>query len=141
MKRLSPLYPILLLAAPAVAQGAEPDRPEVLMKRDIPYAEPAHRLQALDVYAPMGARMLPVVFWIHGGGWQTGDKSEVNHKPQAFVDSGFVFVSTNYRLLPDVDMGTLTRDVAKAAGWVHAHIAGYGGDPQRLLIMGHSAGA
>jgi acetyl esterase/lipase len=85
--------------------------------------------------------MLPVVFWIHGGGWQTGDKSEVNHKPQAFVERGFVFVSTNYRLLPDVDMGTIVRDVAKAVGWVHGHAAQYGGDPKRLLIMGHSAGA
>lgn len=111
------------------------------MKRDIPYAQSAHPLQVLDVYAPAGARMLPVVFWIHGGGWQTGDKSEVNHKPAAFVDRGFVFVSTNYRLLPDVDMGTIVRDVAKAVGWVHGHISGFGGDPTRLLIMGHSAGA
>lgn len=111
------------------------------MKRDIPYSEPGLPLQKLDVYAPAGAGRLPVVFWIHGGGWQTGDKSEMNHKPQAFVDRGFVFVSTNYRLLPDVDMGTLTRDVASAVGWTHRNIAQYGGDPKRLLIMGHSAGA
>jgi acetyl esterase/lipase/rhamnogalacturonyl hydrolase YesR len=111
------------------------------VKRDIPYADPAHERQVLDVYSPKKAKNLPVVFWIHGGGWQTGDKSSVQRKPQVFVDRGFVFVSTNYRLLPKVDMGTIIRDVAKSVRWVHDHIAEYGGDPKRLLVMGHSAGA
>jgi acetyl esterase/lipase len=110
-------------------------------KRDIPYADNTDKLQALDVYSPKDARGLPVVFWIHGGGWQAGDKKEVQLKPQAFTDKGFVFVSTNYRLLPKVDMGTIVRDVAKAVRWVHDHIAEHGGDPNRLLVMGHSAGA
>ena len=96
--------------------------------RDIPYAA-AHERQVLDVYAPAGAKSLPVVFWIHGGGWQAGDKSVVTLKPKAFTDAGFVFVSTNYRLLPSVDMGTITRDVASALGWVHKNIAAHGGDP------------
>jgi arylformamidase len=111
------------------------------VKRTMPYADPAQELQTLDVYAPPNAKNLPVVFWIHGGGWQGGDKSDVQVKPQAFMDKGFVFVSTNYRLLPKVDMATIVRDVAKAIRWVHEHIAEYGGDPQRLLVMGHSAGA
>jgi acetyl esterase/lipase len=107
--------------------------------RDIPYAT-AHERQVLDVYAPDGAKNLPVVFWIHGGGWQTGNKSMVALKPKAFTDAGFVFVSINHRLLPTVDMGTITRDVASALGWVHKTIASYGGDPARLLVMGHSSG-
>jgi arylformamidase len=111
------------------------------IKRDIPYATPAHERQVLDVYSPPQAKNLPVVFWIHGGGWQVGDKSDVQIKPQTFMDKGFVFVSTRYRLLPQVDMGTIVRDIAKSIHWVHDHIAEYGGDPQRLLIMGHSAGA
>jgi len=111
------------------------------VKRNIPYADPAHERQVLDVYSPHNAKDLPVVFWIHGGGWQTGDKSSVQLKPQAFVDKGFVFVSTNYRLLPSVDMGTIVRDIAKSIHWVHDHIAEHGGDPKRLLVMGHSAGA
>jgi arylformamidase len=111
------------------------------IKRDIPYADPPHERQVLDIYSPQGAKNLPVVFWIHGGGWQAGDKSSVQHKPQAFVDKGFVFVSTNYRLLPDVDMATIVRDIAKSIRWVHDHIAEHGGDPKRLLVMGHSAGA
>src|ERR687885_930781 len=111
------------------------------VKRNIPYAEPAHGRQVLDVYSPRKAKNLPVVFWIHGGGWQTGDKTSVQIKPQAFMDKGFVFVSTNYRLLPSVDMATIVRDIAKSVRWVHDHIAEHGGDPNRLFIMGHSAGA
>ena len=132
MKHASPLLVILAAAAGARAQD---------VKRDIPYVDPPQERQVLDVYAPPGAKNLPVVFWIHGGGWQTGDKKEVQLKPQAFNDKGFVFVSTNYRLLPAVDMGTIIRDVAKAVRWVHDHIAGHGGDPKRLYVMGHSAGA
>ena len=107
--------------------------------RTFPYAT-AHERQMLDVHAPAGAKNLPVVFWIHGGGWQTGDKSMVALKPKAFMDAGFVFVSINHRLLPAVDMGAITRDVASALGWVHKNIATHGGDPTRVLVMGHSSG-
>lgn len=107
--------------------------------RDIAYATASER-QVLDVYAPDGAKNLPVVFWIHGGGWQAGDKTMVALKPKAFMEAGFVFVSISYRLLPNVDMAALTKDVADALGWVHNNIATYGGDPARLLVMGHSAG-
>jgi arylformamidase len=58
-----------------------------------------------------------------------------------FTDRGFVFVSTNYRLLPKVEMETLFRDVAKSVGWVYKNIAEHGGDPNRIFVMGHSAGA
>jgi len=126
----------LLVALAALTSAHAQD-----VKRDIPYAKNAHKRQVLDVYSPPKAKDLPVVFWIHGGGWQTGDKTDVHVKPQVFNGKGFVFVSTNYRLLPDVDMETLTRDVAKSIRWVHDHIAEHGGDPNRLLIMGHSAGA
>ncbi|MDZ4287633.1 MAG: alpha/beta hydrolase [Prosthecobacter sp.] len=111
------------------------------IKRDVPYAQPADERQNLDIYAPANAKDLPVVFWIHGGGWTQGDKSDVKLKPQVFMDKGFVFVSINYRLWPGVDMDTLIRDVAKAFGWMENHIAEYGGDPQRVLVGGHSAGA
>lgn len=108
---------------------------------NIPYAEPAHARHLLDVYTPEGAKNLPVVFWIHGGGWQAGDKTDVQIKPRVFNERGFVFVSTNYRLLPEVEMGVLIRDVAKSLGWVHENITSHGGDPKRIFVMGHSAGA
>lgn len=111
------------------------------VKRDIPYASPPQEHQVLDIYFTPGAQGRPVVFWIHGGGWQTGDKTDVQRKPQAFVEQGCVFVATNYRLLPAVDMATIVRDVAQSIHWVHDHIAEYGGDPNRTLVMGHSAGA
>jgi len=124
-----------LLAAIACVSNAYAQR----VTRDIPYAT-AHERQVLDVYAPEGAKNLPVIFWIHGGGWESGNKSMVGVKPKAFTEAGFVFVSTGYRLLPTVDMAALTNDVATALGWVHKNIATYGGDPARLFVMGHSAG-
>jgi acetyl esterase/lipase len=132
MKHLSRVVIAFVLLSVAQAQD---------VKRNIPYAHPPHERQVLDVYSPRDAKNLPVVFWIHGGGWQTGDKTSIQIKPQAFVDKGFVFVSTNYRLLPNVDMATIVRDIARSIRWVHDHIAGYGGDPERLFVMGHSAGA
>jgi arylformamidase len=132
---MKPLLMLLVLFALVPADAAQ------IVKRDVPYAGVVDDKRTLDVYAPAGAKDLPVVFWIHGGGWQTGDKTDVKFKPQAFMDKGFVFVSINYRLLPAVDMGTLTRDVAKSFRWVQDHIAEYGGDPHRVLVGGHSAGA
>jgi acetyl esterase/lipase len=130
MKRLAGLLSVVALVSTAQAQD---------VKRDVRYGDQERHV--LDVYAPAGAKNRPVVFWIHGGGWQGGDKSDVQIKPKVFTEKGLVFVSTNYRLLPSVDMGTIVRDVAKSIHWVHDHIAEYGGDPNRLLVMGHSAGA
>jgi arylformamidase len=131
-------YLFSLIIASAVSLGAAQAQS---IKRDIPYADQEDKFQSLDVYAKEGAQNQPVVVWIHGGGWQAGDKADMHTKPQAFLEKGFVFVSVNYRLLPAVDMGTIVRDVAKSVHWVSDHIAEYGGDPKRLLIMGHSAGA
>jgi len=131
----------LLLLAMALMPAAFAADPQPRVTSNIPYAQPAHERQVLDVYAPPGAKNLPLVFWIHGGGWQTGDKTSVQLKPRIFVSKGFVFVSTNHRLLPTVDMATLVRDVAKSLGWVHKNIASHGGDPTRILVMGHSSGA
>src|SRR5687767_9629960 len=72
--------------------------------RDLAYAEPRNPRQMLDVYALAGGSNRPVIFWIHGGGWQRGDKSEMHVKPQAFVEKGFVFATTNYRFIPHVTM-------------------------------------
>jgi arylformamidase len=109
--------------------------------RGLAYAEPKTERQTLDVYSPSQGKQLPIVVWIHGGGWQRGDKSEVHHKPQAFVDKGFLFVSINYRLLPTATIKQMAGDVAKAIRWVHDHAKEYGGDPNRIIVMGHSAGA
>ena len=111
------------------------------IERDIPYAQPRNERQLLDIYAPATGSKLPVVLWVHGGGWTQGSKNEVDQKPKAFVERGFVFVPINYRFVPHVTMDTIVRDVAKSVGWVHANISRYGGDPNRVFLMGHSAGA
>jgi len=125
---------VLLVVPPLLA--AEPT-----VHRGRAYAEPKNERQTLDVYAPAAGKNLPVVVWIHGGGWQAGDKKEVHHKPQAFADKGFVFVSINYRLLPKATIQQMAQDVAKAIRWVHDHARDYGGDPSTMIVMGHSAGA
>lgn len=125
---------ILLLASPITPQ-------EPKTQRGIPYAEPNNERQMLDVYAPPEGNNHPVVLWIHGGGWKAGDKKAVQAKPQAFVDKGYVFVSTNYRFVPQVTVKEMTGDVAKAIRWIHEHAQEYGGDPKRIFVMGHSAGA
>ena len=109
-----------------------------------PYRDSGHSRHTLDIYssgATAREKPQPVVFWIHGGGWQAGDKSDVELKPKVLVEKGMVFVSTNYRLLPEVEMEALIGDVAASLGWVHRNIAEYGGDPNRIIVGGHSAGA
>jgi acetyl esterase/lipase len=126
---------ILVVGLPAVAG-------EMRVSRDVAYADPKHERQTLDVYSPEGAKGRPVVVWIHGGGWQAGDKKDVDHKPRAFVDRGYVLVSVNYRLLKDgVTIGRMAQDVAAALRWVHDRIAEHGGDPKAVCVTGHSAGA
>src|SRR6187399_1117274 len=105
MKQFATLLILLSIASTISALG-EPQpsastSAKLSVTRDLPYAEPADPRQKVDIYAPANAKNLPVVFWIHGGGWQAGDKSQIERKPQWFVDQGFVFVSTNYRLLPN----------------------------------------
>lgn len=131
---LAIVFPLLSLNDVAFAQK---------LTSDIPYVENGHNRHVLDIYTPENPtkKSLPVVFWIHGGGWQVGDKSDVALKPKVLTDRGFVFVSTNYRLLPEVKMEELIGDVAKSLAWVHKNIAKYGGDPNRIFVGGHSAGA
>src|SRR6266487_4254707 len=134
--------PILLLAvahvATVLAQETQPLPADVQVERDIAYEEPKNQRQMLDVYRPATARNLPVVVWVHGGGWRAGDKTEIASKPLAFTRKGLVFISVNYRFVPEVTMDTLARDVAKSVRWVHDHADQHGGDPNRIFLMGHS---
>jgi acetyl esterase/lipase len=92
----------------------------IVTKMDIRYAEVPPGVDAnhlsLDVYAPEDARDAPVMIYIHGGGWRTGDKKAVGAKPAYFTERGYVFVSMNYRLVPAVDILTQHQDSATAIG-------------------------
>jgi acetyl esterase/lipase len=102
--------------------------------------DPQHRL---DVYEPAPAAGAPravVVFW-HGGGWRFGDKADYRFVGAALAQSGYVAVVANYRHYPQVKMPGFMDDAARAALWAAAHAGEFGGDRQRLYLMGHSAGA
>jgi len=82
--------------------------------------------------------------FVHGGGWQGGDKAEgedIGAKPELARAQDWVLISVNYRLAPAATWPTFDDDVARAVVWVRRHVAAFGGDPQRLVLMGHSAGA
>lgn len=112
-------------------------------------------LQSLDIHFPVvesPCQGVPVVIWIHGGGWMIGDKSQVEIKAQHFNSLGYGFVSVNYRLSPDLRVDTQLNpsrikfpdhpsDVGAAVAWIHKNIKNYGGNNQQLAILGHSAGA
>jgi acetyl esterase/lipase len=118
------------------ASAAEP-----VVRQDVKYGLAENGRQALDLYAPGAGARHSIIFWIHGGGWQAGDKSQAGVKPKFFVEQGYLFVSTNYRLLPEATINEMAGDVAKALRWVHDHAAEFGGDPASFVVTGHSAGA
>jgi len=108
-----------------------------------PPADAADSVRTLDVYGPeaVAGAARPVVLYVHGGGWRHGDKAWVGVKPAAFVERGYLFASVAYRLREPVTPREQAGDVARAVGWLHAHAAEYGGDPDTIFLVGHSAGA
>lgn len=99
-------------------------------------------LNKLDIYAPTNRGTgLPLLMFVHGGGWQRGDKHPYGSKSGVFNDNGIIYVNVNYGLAPSVMHPQQIRDIAAAFAWCHNHAAEYGGDPRRIYLMGHSAGA
>ncbi len=95
----------------------------------------------LDVYAPAEARGAPVVVFIYGGGWRAGDRGMYRFLGATLAAAGLVCVVPDYRVWPEVRSPAFVQDAAQAVGWAQAHAAEYGGDPTKLFLMGHSAGA
>lgn len=133
------LCSIAVLAGSVAAAGP-------VVERDVRYASApgdAGSARTLDIHAPAtgSGAARPVMVYVHGGGWKAGDKSRVDRKAEYFTGRGWVFVSTNYRLLPAGRHPANVDDVAAAIAWVHDHAAEHGIDPDKLFVMGHSAGA
>lgn len=98
---------------------------------------------ALDVWgkaAPAGAKK-PVLVFFYGGGWANGERAHYGFAARAYANRGFVVVVPDYRKVPAVRFPSFNEDGAAALRWTHDNIARYGGDPERILLAGHSAGA
>ncbi len=126
----------LLLAAILLA-------PQVTELRDQKYYEGAdadEKKHKLDLYLPKADGACPVIVWIHGGGWKTGDRALYGGLGRRFAQEGVGFAAISYRLSPGVKHPEHVKDCARAFAWVHANVARHGGNPERLFVMGHSAG-
>jgi acetyl esterase/lipase len=110
------------------------------IQRDIAYGQDPH--QKLDVYIPDGlTKPAPVLIFFYGGSWQDGDKSGYRWVGQTFASRGIVTVIANYRLYPPALYPSFVEDGALALRYVHNEIVQDGGDPRRVFVSGHSAGA
>jgi acetyl esterase/lipase len=111
-----------------------------LAARDLVYGEGPR--QRLDVYAPAVPREpAPVLVFFYGGSWESGAKDDYAFVGQALAAQGFVTVLPDYRLYPQARFPDFLQDGAAAIAWVRDNIAAYGGDPRRIVLAGHSAGA
>lgn len=102
----------------------------------------SHHRQRLAIYAPKEARRsAPVIVFIYGGGWDSGRRQDYSFVGRALAARGFVTVIPDYRLVPEVRYPGFVEDAAAAVRWTADHIHEYGGDPERIGVAGHSAGA
>lgn len=95
----------------------------------------------LNTAACDGGRQLPVLLFVHGGSWQNGSKDDYLFLGESFSKAGFVVAVINYRLAPKYVYPAYVEDTTLAIKWLYAHAADFGGDAQRLFVVGHSAGA
>ena len=145
MTRRGLFAPLLGLAAAACsplsllnAVGPR-DRGAGRVARDLPYGDDPR--QKMDVYAPAQAANLPVLVFFYGGGWDSGDRKDYGWAAQALAARGFVVFVPDYRLVPQVHFPAFIQDAAEATARAGALATTYGGDPARLGVIGHSAGA
>jgi acetyl esterase/lipase len=130
----------LFVWAPTFVLNAAAWGGDVQVERDLAYGG-AERLK-LDIYRPAAAGpRLPVVVFFYGGSWQSGDKSIYRFLGAALARAGIVAVIPDYRLYPPVRYPDFLRDSALAVRWAKDNAARFGGDPERLFLAGHSAGA
>ncbi len=131
------------MAQRAEARAASAPAPAgVEIDRNVAYG--GDKAQTFDVYRPSGAKGAAIVVMVHGGGWRIGDKAMdrvVENKVKWLTARGLIFVSINYRMLPQTGVAEQAADVARAVASVQAKADSWGGDPTKLVLMGHSAGA
>jgi arylformamidase len=133
---------LLFLLLTAGGNGFNNPDDKIRITRDIPYIKNSTEPRNfLDIYHPKDGKNLPVLVFIHGGGWKHGDKSTYQKLGKDYAEKNFVTVIINYRLSPGSKHPAHVQDCAAAVAWVFKNIGEYGGNPRRIIIMGHSAGA
>lgn len=144
--RLIRLLLIFLVVSAAVKPllAQKKDDNSYLRITNVRYATHTHSdplLNMLNVYMPKKGSNSPMVVWVHGGSLSYGDKDNVLHKAEYFTARGYVFVSINYRLSPSVHHPANVQDVADAVVWLYENARHYSADPEKIFLIGHSAGA
>jgi acetyl esterase/lipase len=122
-----------------LANGLLSDSGAVKVERDVAFG--ADPRQALDVYAPKGARKPALLLFFYGGSWNSGRRQDYGFIASALAARGYVTVVPDYRLVPQVRFPSFLEDGAKAVAWSKANAARLGADPNRIILIGHSAGA
>ncbi len=97
--------------------------------------------QALDLYAPPGGGVRPAVLFLYGGGWRQGSRQQYRFIAEALVTRGLLAIVADYRLAPAARFPDFVEDFALACRWARENVARYGGDPGRIVVLGHSAGS
>ena len=109
---------------------------------NVPYADEGRNDSTLDIYYPsVTSEPLPVVLWVHGGGWVLGDKADIADYAVQLAKQGYVVVSMNYALAPDTTYPTPVIQTNQALMYVKNHVSEYQGDPENIFLAGNSAGA
>lgn len=122
------------------ALASDPERARLMEQPVIDVTYGKHPRQKLDVYIPKSAAGAPVLVFFHGGAWKHGDKNMHYFVGESFASEGIVTLIPNYRLYPEVEFPEFMNDAAHAVHWAREHVAQYGGDPNHIVIAGHSAG-
>jgi acetyl esterase/lipase len=124
----------------AISERAAASSPPAPGTVEHPYGSDSK--QKLDLVKPAGVAKAPVLLFVHGGGWSIGDKGHAAGNKAKWANSkGWAFASANYRLVPQATVEQQASDVASAVAWLRANAAKEGLDPDRIILMGHSAGA
>ncbi|WP_306251830.1 alpha/beta hydrolase [Parvularcula sp. IMCC14364] len=139
------LLPLLLLLHACTVQTifdnlGPKDRESRVANRNISFGPLSE--QALDIYVPLESTGKdPVLMFIYGGSWKNGDKDGYDFVGRAFAARGFITVIADYRKVPEVVFPTFVEDGALAVKWISENITDWNGDPSRIYLVGHSAGA